>query len=35
MRAVMGLDPEMLNGVAADVRCVTAGEESVLTSEDH
>lgn len=34
MRAVMCLNAEMLNAVAADVRCITAGEESVLTSED-
>ena len=34
VRAVMCLNPEMLNGVAADVNRVTAGDESVLTGED-
>lgn len=33
VRAVMCLNPEMLNGVAADVNRVTAGDESVLTED--
>jgi hypothetical protein len=35
VRAMMCLNPEMLNGVAADANRVTAGDESVLTGEDH
>jgi len=35
VRAVMCPNPEMLNGVAADVDRVTAGDESVLTGEHH
>jgi Family of unknown function (DUF6247) len=33
VRAVMCLNPEMLDGVASDVRRVTAGDESVFADE--
>jgi hypothetical protein len=33
VRAVMCLNPEMLDGVAADVNRVAAGDESVLADE--
>ncbi|MGH3823370.1 MAG: DUF6247 family protein [Pseudonocardiaceae bacterium] len=33
VRAVMCLNPEMLDGVASDVRRVNAGDESVLADE--
>ncbi|MBV8540864.1 MAG: hypothetical protein JO063_13220 [Pseudonocardiales bacterium] len=34
VRAVMNLNPEMLDGVAVDVNRVTAGDESILADED-
>jgi hypothetical protein len=34
VRAVMHLNPEMLNGVAADIERVTAGDKSIL-ADDH
>lgn len=34
VRAVLCLNPDMLDGVAADVNRVTAGDESVLADED-
>ncbi len=34
VRAVMCLNPEMLDGVASDVNRVAAGDESVLADED-
>jgi hypothetical protein len=33
VRAVICLNPEMLDGVAADVNRVAAGDESVLADE--
>ncbi|MFN2494335.1 MAG: DUF6247 family protein [Pseudonocardiaceae bacterium] len=33
-RAVIALNPEMLDGVAADVERVTAGDQSVFANED-
>lgn len=34
VRAVMNLNPEMLDGVADDINRVVAGDESVLADED-
>ena len=34
VRAVIHLNPEMLDGVAADIERVAAGDQSVLTDED-
>lgn len=34
VRAVMNLNPEMLDGVAADVNRVAAGDESILADEN-
>lgn len=34
VRAVMNLNPEMLDGVAADVERIAAGDHSILADED-
>ena len=34
VRAVMNLNPEMLDGVAADVECIAAGDQSIFANED-
>lgn len=34
VRAVVGINPEMLDGVAADVERIAAGDQSILADED-
>lgn len=34
VRAVIGLNPEMLDGVTADVERIAAGDQSILADED-